>query len=86
MSRFRRDEDGSQEDPETSSEQARRRKAFTVGVAALFVVGLLVSGAFGDVSPLTITGSSTSSGPAATDTTAAASDTTASPSTSSSIW
>src|ERR671923_568056 len=75
VSRLGRDEDGSK-DPATTNGRTRRRRAFVVGVAALFVVGLLVSGAFGDVSPLTVTGSSASSdSPAATDTTASSTST-----------
>src|SRR5712691_6436445 len=65
--------------PATSKRGARRWKAFGAGVAALFIVGLLASGAFGDVSSLTVTGRSASSdSSAATDTTAASSDATAS--------
>src|SRR5213078_322123 len=59
----------------------RRRMRFAVAVAALFALGLLVSGALGDVSPITIgttfststgdssSGSTDTSGPTATATT-----------------
>ena len=85
MSTFMRDGDGRGESA-TSRVWARRRKVFGASLAALFIVGLLASGAFGDVSSLTVTGSSASSdSAAATDTTAAASDSTTAGTSSASV-
>src|SRR4051812_6471424 len=42
------------EDRVTRRNIRRRRMRFVVGVATLFALGLLVSGALGDVSPITI--------------------------------
>ena len=80
-----RDGDGRGESA-TSRVWARRRKVFGASLAALFIVGLLASGAFGDVSSLAVTGSSTSSdSAAATNTTAAASDSTTTGTSSASV-
>src|SRR5437667_10985572 len=79
-----RDGDG-RGDSATSKGWGRKRR-IGVGVAILFIAGLLATGAFGDVSSLTVTGSSTSSdSAAATNTTAGASDSTTTGTSSASV-